>query len=449
MKQVIILLSALLIALPASAEPPNILHYQGKLVSVDDNSPVSEEVPMTFRLYSQDDSEEPLWEEEHTGDHAVTVIVGNFSVELGSIEPIDPDLFASFTLFLGITIDGEELLPRQPVGGSAYALLASKSLDAERLSGTEVADFVTEQELDDYSFLTETDVAPIAFSNDYNDLDNLPNNAGLEHINTDLLSSVITRDYNSEDTPITDPQDGEPIISTIEFPDSGTIRGVSVTLDIAHEDVSELTVTLTSPAGTTISLHQGEQEDLSINFPDDRQPSDGSLDDFIGEEASGAWTLTLSDQTIGNVGTLNSWNINITLLSSNITSVSGTLVVEQLNIGSFPIVLAPIGSVTAWLKNFSETPTLPEGWIECNGQLVEDPESPYDGRRVPNLNGFDDNIKRFLRGSITSGGIGGSEEHRHHGVTVRGGNFSGGYFVDAYSNHLPPYYEVVWIIRVK
>ena len=422
MKQFIILVLAFLIVLPVSAEPPNILHYQGRLISVDDDFPVPEEVPMTFRLYSAEDSGEPLWEEAHVGDNLVTITNGKFSVELGSIELIEPAVFDGPTLFLGIIIDEEELLPRQPVGGSAYALLASKSLDAERLGGMEVSDFVTEEELDeedrfltedsvgracisnDYNdldntpelsgyvtgddlpnfdefltatdvglaalsnnyndldnlpdlsvfvprdeisdFLTETDVAPVALSNDYNDLDNLPTNSGLGDLNTDVISSVVTRSYSAENTPITDPQDGNPVTSTIEFPDSGPIRSVKVTLNISHEDVSELTVTLTSPAGTTITLHQEEEEGLTITFPDNRQPSEGSLDDFIEEEASGTWTLTLSDQTIGNVATVSSWSLEISLLSDEILTINGEIDVTQNRISNLGVPLADSDAVS-------------------------------------------------------------------------------------------------------
>jgi hypothetical protein len=59
----------------------------------------------------------------------------------------------------------------------------------------------------------------------------------------------------------------------------------------------------------------------------------------------------------------------------------------------------PIGTIKAWHKDFTNTPSLPWGWIECNGQSLSDTESPYDGEIIPDLNGDG----RFLRGSATSG----------------------------------------------
>lgn len=60
--------------------------------------------------------------------------------------------------------------------------------------------------------------------------------------------------------------------------------------------------------------------------------------------------------------------------------------------------IVPIGSIQAWHKDLSGV-SLPDGWVECNGQLLSDPESPLNGETIPDLNGE----SRFLRGSSTSG----------------------------------------------
>ncbi len=125
----------------------------------------------------------------------------------------------------------------------------------------------------------------------------------------------------------------------------------------------------------------------------------------------------------------------------------------------FGFGIVPIGSFLPWHKSFANTPALPNGWVECNGQVLNDPRSPYNGQTIPNLNG--DN--RFLRGNTTSGGTGGSTTHNHTGSTggqsgMQGNNHS---MHDIYlltgdhthgisaDGHLPPYLDVVWIMRVK
>ena len=132
----------------------------------------------------------------------------------------------------------------------------------------------------------------------------------------------------------------------------------------------------------------------------------------------------------------------------------------------------PIGSVIAWLKDLTNTPSLPSNWVECNGQVLSDEDSVYDGQTIPNLNGTEN---RFLRGNATSGTTGGTKTHtltiaempsHHHTIPTRVGsgytssittvsmaanstrnsNSTGG--GEAHNNE-PQYYNVVWIMRIK
>ena len=135
---------------------------------------------------------------------------------------------------------------------------------------------------------------------------------------------------------------------------------------------------------------------------------------------------------------------------------------DQLNSGYFNGIkslgtnnhptMVPVGAVVAWLKSFTGVPqTLPIGWVECDGSVISDGDSPMDGQTVPDLNG--DN--RFLRGETTSGGTGGSETHTH--TTSKSGSPIGTVAsidhidngVTGATGTLPTYYEVLWIIRIK
>lgn len=138
---------------------------------------------------------------------------------------------------------------------------------------------------------------------------------------------------------------------------------------------------------------------------------------------------------------------------------------DQLNDGYYNFLAAstPIGSVLSWLKDYTNTPALPDGWVECSGQTLSDADSVYNGQVIPDLNG--DN--RFLRGSSTSGTTGGSDtvtttDHTHAfapdaNVTSSGTDFG---FEDSgavtTSNNgsevlsiIPKHYTVVWIMRIK
>jgi hypothetical protein len=127
---------------------------------------------------------------------------------------------------------------------------------------------------------------------------------------------------------------------------------------------------------------------------------------------------------------------------------------ESANVEFPPVVgMVPIGAVVAWLPNFGSTPNLPPEFVKCNGSMIEDPESPFFGVMSPNLN----EGSRFLWGNIQSGLVGGSTSHGHS-VTVPAAFFGAvppgpcalpGTFNTTAANHVPPYYTVVWVMRIK
>jgi len=157
--------------------------------------------------------------------------------------------------------------------------------------------------------------------------------------------------------------------------------------------------------------------------------------------------------------------------------ITGTTLVEK---ESRSIGDAPIGAILAWAKSLSGVPNLAEGWVECDGSVLVDALSPLNGQTIPDLNG--DN--RFLRGNSTSGGTGGSATAAHeHDMAIAStatsrlidaattiGFVSGDSDtkVERYTSggavsvstlkgktqstapaNLPPYYNIVWIMRVR
>jgi hypothetical protein len=144
--------------------------------------------------------------------------------------------------------------------------------------------------------------------------------------------------------------------------------------------------------------------------------------------------------------------------------------------------LVPIGTILPWVKSLTNTPSLTGQFVECNGQVLSDADSVYNGVTIPNLNG---GTYKMLRGAATSGGTGGSDTHSHIWTsdgTTTNGNFVQGItgsinstltydsagnsqsvrtgIVDAQDTlkgpnytskitDIPAYYEVVYIIRVK
>lgn len=107
---------------------------------------------------------------------------------------------------------------------------------------------------------------------------------------------------------------------------------------------------------------------------------------------------------------------------------------------------------------------LPAGWVQCDGQTLSDAESPYNGVVIPNLNGVaggaagsdGQKYNRFLRGNATSGTAGGALTHTHYlsGSYQRSSSTGNQVYLvsnqtTGAANNAPPYYDVVYIMRIK
>lgn len=129
---------------------------------------------------------------------------------------------------------------------------------------------------------------------------------------------------------------------------------------------------------------------------------------------------------------------------------TNTVIWNDVGIG-----IVPIGAVVAWCKSLTGVPSLLPSFVECNGQVLSDGDSPLNGQTIPNLNASGGGVKRFLRGSATSGTTADNETHTHqpggltNSITLTGAGTATAWVASASASSLPSYYEVVWIMRVK
>ena len=90
-----------------------------------------------------------------------------------------------------------------------------------------------------------------------------------------------------------------PIEAYFIVTDDRTIADLDITLDIFHQDPTQIVVELTSPQSTTVRLHDrgpGSGHGIETRFDRDTAPSGpGSMADFVGESLLGTWTLSVSD----------------------------------------------------------------------------------------------------------------------------------------------------------
>lgn len=146
-------------------------------------------------------------------------------------------------------------------------------------------------------------------------------------------SCSMTPLFSSTDVPITIPETGTPVVtSTIDIAEMGTITDINVIgLAGTHDFISDLTITLTSPTGTTVTLFANVcsvEDDFNVSFdasaatntlpcpPTDGmsyRPS-GNLNQFNQTEVNGTWTLTIQDDFDGDGGQLTAWGLEISFI---------------------------------------------------------------------------------------------------------------------------------------
>jgi hypothetical protein len=90
-----------------------------------------------------------------------------------------------------------------------------------------------------------------------------------------------------------------PVAATIVVPDDRVIADLDLTLDVFHQTPSQIVVSLTSPQGTTVRLHDrgtGSGHGIETRFDRDTQPSGpGTMSDFTGQSTLGTWTISVED----------------------------------------------------------------------------------------------------------------------------------------------------------
>lgn len=110
----------------------------------------------------------------------------------------------------------------------------------------------------------------------------------------------------------------------------------------------------------------------------------------------------------------------------------------------------PVGGITMF---HGDAEDLPPNWLICDGQSVDDPESPLNGQTVPDLRGL------FVRGATSGGRLGATggadyEPDHNHSVVYRDGGGAGDYNVGRTGragghDKRPGHMELHYIIRIR
>jgi len=102
------------------------------------------------------------------------------------------------------------------------------------------------------------------------------------------------------------------IRSAVQIDGSFCIADADVDVEITHANPADLVITLTSPEGTSVRLHDHDACDPSGRYDDEGAlaPSE-PLSVLDGERAQGLWSLTVVDNQSGSPGTIESWSIRL------------------------------------------------------------------------------------------------------------------------------------------
>ncbi len=141
-------------------------------------------------------------------------------------------------------------------------------------------------------------------------------------------ANIVCDSFASTDVPVTiDNGAANTVSSTFTIADGVEISDVDIQLNITHTWDNDLTITITSPAGTVVeltSINGGSGDNYTNTLFDDEAgtsissaspPFTGTfipeeaLSAFDGESSLGDWTLTVIDGAGGDGGSLNSWTV--------------------------------------------------------------------------------------------------------------------------------------------
>ena len=113
--------------------------------------------------------------------------------------------------------------------------------------------------------------------------------------------------FNSTDVPRAIPDNNATgITSVLPVAGNGAVGSLSLSLNIAHRFRGNLVVTLIAPDGTSFTVRNrqgGSADNIIIN--------NMAITTFNGRTAAGTWRLQVQDRAAANVGTLNSWSLDI------------------------------------------------------------------------------------------------------------------------------------------
>jgi len=106
--------------------------------------------------------------------------------------------------------------------------------------------------------------------------------------------------------------DANGVRDKLGFSEGSTLTAVKITIDLTHTYIGDLRLTLMSPSGTAVVLHDrngGGADNIVRSFDAGTTPG---LSALAGESVQGDWTLWVQDLARVDTGRLNRWELSLT-----------------------------------------------------------------------------------------------------------------------------------------
>jgi WD40 repeat protein len=99
-----------------------------------------------------------------------------------------------------------------------------------------------------------------------------------------------------------------PLVRRVVVDRQGTVSRIGLTLNLSHARLSDLRIKLIAPSGRAVEIETGRER--SSSNEDIRIPS-SQLQDLVGEQLSGTWSVSVRDEALGVAGQLVGWNLKL------------------------------------------------------------------------------------------------------------------------------------------
>ncbi|MBI2083304.1 MAG: hypothetical protein HYT76_07005 [Deltaproteobacteria bacterium] len=302
--KILIFLFLLLFPLAALAGTRDRLFHQGFVVDEEGN-PLGGFLEVTFRLYPDSSSADPVWEEAQN----LSFDQGVFTAELGATVPFPVDLFENESLYLGVQIEGDrEFSPRLAI----FSIPWSQRADVAEIALSLAEDIITSENIG-AGVIEESDIGTGAIGP------------------TQLASSGVTPGTYTLATIVVD-GDGRITSAANGMVSSGTgdITAVTAGTGLSGGGASG-DVTLSSVLGT--SIESSEITDGTITSADISTAAgitDTQVSDTLTASDLVAGSSVVSDAEVDNNLTLSGGTINNSVIGGT-TPATGTFTLVTID----------------------------------------------------------------------------------------------------------------------